>query len=308
MAITEICFDPDTWEADLTLPLTESTASAEWAVTVDSDTQGPLSIANDAPTFPGATGIHSPPAVNDLYSIGDETGSFMVAKRVRVRKTSVNRRWRYAVSFGERGSLLAGDENVNPLSRPTKWWIESQTDSEVAVKDRAGAVIANSAKQPFVPGLEIPKHSCVIVAQKNMSVTIGGFFALFDQWIGRNGKTNSDTWNGFPIDTLLTRPFRTGQPTAENNVEYYSMVWRFAFNPDTWRETPVDQGWQHLVGGNLKKVDDDQGFGPAEPFLLNGIDGTKQPDGSLGVLLDGLAGRQGPIYPFPQEAFVGLPL
>lgn len=308
MAISDACFDHDFWKATIEVPR-DITAQARWKITTDGVNDGPIAILNNAYLFSVTPAI---PKEGDTYNLYSEPVSYLIARSISVERTPVKNHWWYEVQYGERESHNAGTGpggldpfDPIPTDRPAREWMEFDLIQIPAIKDKDGNIIANSAKDPFDPPLMIDQSVSVMVFQKNKELTMAQLATHADTYVGH---VNSLTFKGKPPRSLLMKPLRVQPLTSENDKLFFPVEYRIAIAPNggLWEETPVDQGWRYLDGGVKVVPRDADGYAPAEPILLNGIDGNKLADNVVGVLLDGQGGRLGPIRPYPEVDFAAL--
>lgn len=300
--------------------------SLAWEIVVDDDSMGPLEIYDEAPSV----GTPPPRKRAEAYNHPGEPTNYLICTNVSLEPIgpttdrTLNQRgyhWRWTCTFKERGYALSGVELPNPMSRPTRYWMDTLAFTRAADvhydwTSQAAAPMHNSAKQPFDPPLELEHAYPVHVIQRNegYQIGVGGttYADIVTNELTYEGKINSldVTINGYTVAAShgLMLPFAVTPEAQEFNYGFWQVTYRIAENPDGWKEEPLDWGRAHLVGGKLTPFRDEHGDLQFDGGLLNGIDGTKLADGVQGVFLDGQSGRLGPYYPRRKADFNALSL
>ena len=185
-------------------------------------------------------------------------------------------------SAGQAGNspTTPGTVPENPLDRLPVYKVTGTKVKQLITDglDAGGAVVQvmNSAKMPFVPAPEedmnVPEISITIykpINWLNFTTTFGEF--------GYINSVNSDSWKG-----LGPRKVKVDNVTVEehyeNGVQCLKLDWRLLVNWRTWDLYIIDAGYYELINTGTsmspvwvrKKIIDESGREPTEPFLLDG--------------------------------------
>jgi len=176
------------------------------------------------------------------------------------------------------------DTPVSPLAMPPEenWYFA--TTNEPIDRDIEGNPLTNSAGESFDPPLTREFHDLVGRIIKNQ-VAYNPVMAY--EYIG---SINSDSFRGFPPETVLCRVF-TGDEVYTPYMKYYRVTYEFQVRFDGWKRRVLDQGFREYVGTGTdgaplyKQFTDNEGNPLTEPTLLNG-NGKKLDDGASAVFLE----------------------
>lgn len=177
----------------------------------------------------------------------------------------------------------------NPFLRAPVVWFDRESYSRIVDRDVTGKALTNAAKRAYDTPLEQEDIRTVLVIEFNVeSLALVATYARF-----LSNAVNSTTWTvlgiQFPPRTVLAREVAASPPIKQGAITYYHLSFRFVFaNGDatltpgataTWDVPILERGHQALrVPNEPGSLQDPE----AEPFLL-AADGTKLPDGELGV-------------------------
>jgi hypothetical protein len=165
-------------------------------------------------------------------------------------------------------------EQPDPLLRSAVYSGGFERDQKTKVEDVEGNVIKNSAGDPFLEPVLVPRTRMRIKGRMNVppDAIPSWFFELKD-------KTNENTYvrggYTFPEQTLLFIPGEISEPDIENGVEYITIHWELEYREETWKERRLDNGFNELIDdpdnpGEKKKVPIEvDGARPTEPQLLH---------------------------------------
>lgn len=154
------------------------------------------------------------------------------------------------------GETAPGEQPENPLSRPAKWRVTFERITETARDaykvdengDNIGGTkpIANSAGDPFDPGIQVDRSYPVITITKNLPNLE---LAKMEELENAVNKTN---WKG-----RAPRTVRCVGVEAESNWENGYTFWAYTFSlaikSDNWDERVLDAGyrWRENVGSTV---------------------------------------------------------
>lgn len=175
-----------------------------------------------------------------------------------------------------------GSRVESPTVRPRDYALVQNTYMEASEFDAYGDEILNSAGDPFLPPVEIPRVEIII------TVGLNDASAPSTAWLSAQNKTNANTMTVGPI-TATAGKFRlnrlSAQPVYENNVGYWRWTMEWAYRDDGWLLKIVDKGLREkTAAGERQPVDPGSGLSPTQPILLNGA-GRKLPTGISPVQL-----------------------
>lgn len=141
--------------------------------------------------------------------------------------------------------------------------------------------VLNSANDPYIPPLteHLPLGVYKFVRYLALSEAAAIAHAL-----AYNGKTNSDVFKGMAAETV--RCTITMDRVIVASTELYRFIYEMEFNPETWRQKPIQQGFRYkkdIGGGNFKWIEHGPNAQkPSSPFLLTNtgekLDNGDDPD------------------------------
>lgn len=180
-----------------------------------------------------------------------------------------------------------GEGIPDPLLRPTEYEIDGVTWPEAIWMDRSGNPIVNSAGDPFLPPLELPRAGATIIVRYNAAA------APDATWFDAQGTLNATTMTIGPYIFTAER-VKLEKVKAAIVYETASAFWRWEH---TWTYKPMvpgtvrqahkavllDQGRRELISGvRVPIIDPGTGLVADQPLPLNGS-GLRLPVGSPAV-------------------------
>jgi hypothetical protein len=128
------------------------------------------------------------------------------------------------------------------------WSASAATTTIPLYKDKDGALIVNSAKDP-IEGAEREASDFSIVLTKAYSD-----LTWSSQATQYSNTVNSTTWNGSAPRTVKVA-FRSANKKSNTggtgeSLPYWEVVWEFAYRAETWDFKPWDVGFNQLVSGD----------------------------------------------------------
>ena len=154
----------------------------------------------------------------------------------------------------------------NPLFQPAAISWDGENFEEVAIFDRDGKAILNSAGDPF-ENLFRERTRRIVSIVKNVS-------AVPDWIINSEDAVNSAAFlvDGFSVPAgkaKLGAP-RLGQWQLRNNTRFREMSMTMKLNKDGWTSQPLDAGFRYKDGTSRKIIVNDDSTLPTTPVCLNG--------------------------------------
>lgn len=270
MATCNLIRDPGSWTCDEDVRLTRN-FRATYRFVSDSTALGPDEALNRATT----TSPEPIPSIGDFYNVGSDFNPHAVCRGRSARRGDKLTHWDIEIQWGP----LEGDEEdddfqENPLLRPVKYRLETETFTQLLEEDKDGNAIVNSAGKAFETPVEKESSRMVLVAEKNY----GTLQEIINLNITYSQKVNETVYKGGQPRTFYCRQISSGELQTENGVEYYRAAFFFAWNRNTWDVKLVDQGYEELVGGELVKIKDANDEDIVEPRPLDGA-GQKLAEG-----------------------------
>jgi hypothetical protein len=154
----------------------------------------------------------------------------------------------------------------NPLFQPAAISWDGENFEEVAIFDRDGKAILNSAGDPF-ENLFRERTRRVVSIVKNVS-------AVPDWIINSEDAVNSAAFlvDGFsiPIGKAKLGAPRLGPWQLRNNTRFREMSMTMKLNKDGWTSQPLDAGFRYKDGNDRKIITNTDGTLPTSPVCLNG--------------------------------------
>lgn len=154
----------------------------------------------------------------------------------------------------------------NPLFQPAAISWDGENFEEVAIFDRDGKAILNSAGDPF-ENLFRERTRRVVNIVKNVS-------AVPDWIINSEDAVNSAAFlvDGFsiPIGKAKLGAPRLGPWQNRNNTRFREMSMVMKLNKDGWTSQPLDAGFRYKDGNDRKIITNTDGTLPTSPVCLNG--------------------------------------
>lgn len=181
-----------------------------------------------------------------------------------------------AIDSQQKGASPASRSAV-PTARPRDYNIVQNTYMEASEFDAYGDDILNSAGDPFLPPIELPKVEIIV------TVGLNDVSAPSLAWLGAQNKTNANTITVGPY-TGTAGKWKLNKlsavPVYENNLAYWRWTMEWAYRADGWEKMIVDKGMREkTAAGERQPVDMGSGLSPSQPILLNGA-GRKLPTGT----------------------------
>ena len=154
----------------------------------------------------------------------------------------------------------------NPLLQPAQISWDGENFEEVAIFDRDGDAVLNSAGDPF-EGLFRERTRRIITIVKNVA-------AVPDWIITSEDAVNSLAFvvDGFsvPIGKAKLSAPKLGSWEFRNATRFRQMTMQMKLNKDGWAAQPLDAGFRKKVGNDRQIITNDDGTLPTSPVCLNG--------------------------------------
>jgi len=158
------------------------------------------------------------------------------------------------------------EEEQNPLAVPPR--ISGggvQQFRKVVTKDRNGADVTNSAKEPF---LDPPEDDFY---HYRLQIVNNEAYVDFDKIKDYEGTVNADAWLGGAAREWLLSDISHGPAVWQAGIRYYEFHYEFIRNYDKWDLVLLDLGKRFLKGGNqLEQCKDANGLPASDPQRLDG--------------------------------------
>jgi len=185
--------------------------------------------------------------------------------------------WIVTLTYSTKGTDVSGGSQTNPLDTTTRITWRSEQFQKVAIKDKDGNAILNSAQDEYDPPPEKDDSRWIATITKNM-------VAVPSWLLNYQDAVNS---SGFMIDGLSVPARRAKVQSIEiggwqfqDPYSYRQVTIGIAISRDEYTLKPRDQGFNKLVGGKRVKIMipelDDNGkktartMEPSVPVALNG--------------------------------------
>lgn len=280
---------------------------------------GHLDVANGAT----ASAPHPLPTWGATYNYlsGTDLDNTSFAQNFSIESDPNNQKYYYITVNYKPLDESRGDDDqfeTNPLLRPPIVWADRETFTRIIEKDQFGKAIVNKCNRQYdVPYEEEDTHGVLVI---EFNVAALATVLAYQRFLRR--AVNKDVWTflgvQFPQRTVVARDVAAGPSITEGNTTYYHLVFRFAIadgddsapqvsGGKNWDVPYLERGYQYFkkngsvfeMDGTNKKLFPDGG----EPEPVNlAADGTKLPDGQLGVFTDWRIRREVPF------AALGFPI
>lgn len=259
----------------------------------------PLSLYTDA--VASSVGPHEIPVRYQAYSLRDISGGTpavidadtgLYARDIVIKPgEDYTKFWDIDVTWRPLDpGQSPGDADVDPLTRPARYWLEFQEQSRIVetawnldeFKDPTDAVtraadtlapITNTAGQDYDEPIHETDQLVIVAMEKNYATlqTVLDIHNTYHRTLNSNGSF----FGAAPMHARF-EGITTGQPENESGVQFWRGVTRVAFSKTPFVREIVNRGWQYYdAGGALKKWDG------AEPVLL-AANGKRLGDGLVG--------------------------
>ncbi len=184
-------------------------------------------------------------------------------RSLRVARATGKDRFNWVVTASYDSSF---ELTENPLFQPAAISWDGENFEEVAIFDRDGKAILNSAGDPF-ENLFRERTRRIVSIVKNVS-------AVPDWIINSEDAVNSAAFlvDGFSVPAgkaKLGAP-RLGQWQLRNNTRFREMSMTMKLNKDGWTSQPLDAGFRYKDSTSRKIIVNDDGTLPTTPVCLNG--------------------------------------
>ena len=134
------------------------------------------------------------------------------------------------------------DNQPNPLNRAARYHMEFANYTKVVEKDIFGKAPVNAAKKGFDPAMEHDDSRPVLVVVRNE----WPLAAIIARSIQYKNAVNTDTFYGATKRQAKMESIISSDLLIENEVRFYSVVYRIQFNDKTWDFEPVNQGYSYF--------------------------------------------------------------
>ena len=173
----------------------------------------------------------------------------------------------------------------NPLFEPAKITWSFEQFQTVAVQDKDGYAIVNSAGDLFDPPIMKDDSRPIVSVTKNLAVV--------PTWLlNYQDAVNSGpfTLDGLTISTGCAKmnAISVGAKATQNGYTYRPVTMDIHLQRDTWNFKVLDVGYRKIVNTTEREMitSDGDGTDPPMPVLLNGSGGVvSDPDTTGGVFL-----------------------
>jgi hypothetical protein len=216
-----------------------------------------LATSNEGPYTVGSNA--SLPRIGSVHY--EDSGAWCRTLTVARAASKDKRNWIVTANYDSSFELTE-----NPLNQPAQISWDGENFEEVAIFDRDGDAILNSAGDPF-EGLFRERTRRVISIVKNV--------AAVPTWIitAEDAVNNSSfTVDGFSVPTgkaKLSAP-RLGPWEKRNGTTFRQMTMTMKLNKDGWTAQPLDAGFRYKDGTARKIITNTDGTMPTQPVCLNG--------------------------------------
>lgn len=287
---------------------------------------GHLDVANGAT----ASAPHPLPTWGATYNYlsGTDLDNTSFAQNFAIESDPENQKYYYITVNYKPLDENRGDDDqfeTNPLLRAPIVWADRETFTrimekcEVAPSGRTDKAIVNACGRQYdVPYEEEDSHGVLIV---EFNVATLSQVLAYQRFLRR--AVNRDVWTflgvQFPERTVAARDVAAGPPITEGSTTYFHMIFRFAIaDGDTsqltvsgglnWDVPILERGYQYFLktGGQFEQLNGQKLYFPRpsappphnedlpEPVNL-AADGTRLPDGQLGVFTNWRMKREVPF-------------
>ena len=221
----------------------------QFHLTTTSTTEGPFAVGSH-PSLPRIGSLHY-----------EDPGAWCRSLSVARMAPKDKHNWVVTANYDSSFELTE-----NPLSQPAQISWDGENFEEVAIFDRDGNAVLNSAGDPF-ENLFRERSRRVVNVVKNVS-------AVPDWIITSEDAVNSAVFllDGFSIPVgkaKLSAP-RLGPWQVRNNTRYREMTMVMKLNKDGWAAQPLDAGFRYKSGTDRKIITNTDGTLPTSPVCLNG--------------------------------------
>jgi len=168
-----------------------------------------------------------------------------------------------------RYNTISSDQQLEPLSRSTRYEWATEWIEKAVAKDLDGNKIVNSAMETFETPAVQAVPVLVITASKN--------YAVFDEdldYFPYIDRVNSEEFWGYDPGQVYLDDIRSSTQ-QEAGIQFYPRTYRFKIRTDEanpWNWKPLDQGFMNWDPGNEVQYTayTRDGQPPARPVLLDG--------------------------------------
>ena len=183
------------------------------------------------------------------------------------------------------------EQGDNPIDRIARYNTGTIIEQQPVTVDKDGKPLRNSAEDDFTDSIMLEYVFPTIEITKNIIGDATGFQRILDwniQYTTPYQAVNSVTFFNGAVRTVKFIPITHGDLRFENNVSYYPATFRFAFKPNTWDVSALNQGFNFLETANdpdtVARILLD-GEPSSSPRNLE-LDGTQTPKGTDGNFLE----------------------
>lgn len=206
--------------------------------------------------------VGSNPSLPKVGSVHYEDGAAW-CRSLRVARQTGKDRFNWIVTASYDSSFELAE---NPLFQPAAISWDGENFEEVAIFDRDGKAILNSAGDPF-ENLFRERTRRIVSVVKNVA-------SVPDWIITSEDAVNSVAFlvDGFAVPAgkaKLGAP-RLGQWQIRNNTRFREMSMTMKLNKDGWTSQPLDAGFRYKDSTSRKIIVSDDGTLPTTPVCLNG--------------------------------------
>lgn len=215
---------------------------ARWHVTTNTRYDGPSVVRAQAPYF----GSTPTPQRYTAYQFGNDYDPYSLALSQTIAQMANSAYdWIVTVQYGPPEGFEEEDDNPNPLLRPVKYWVETETFSKVFEKDLDGKAILNGIGRALDPAYEDDDSRDILCARFNIE-TLGEVRALKSQY---NRSFNSDDFYGHPPKHVKMQRIVSGEQQTENDISFYPTTLRMAARDTeegSWEVELLNQGMAYF--------------------------------------------------------------
>lgn len=247
MAVTYIGPMPDGEEGTNELGVRRYTR--QFSLNTSSELDGPYAVGSH-PSLPKVGSAHY-----------EDSGAW--CRSLRVARATAKDKFNWIVTASYDSSF---ELTENPLSQPAQISWDGENFEEVAVFDRDGKAVLNSAGDPF-ENLFRERTRRVVSVVKNVA-------AVPDWILNSEDAVNSALFllDGFsiPVGKAKLAAPRLGPWQSRNNTRYREMTMVIKLNKDGWAAQPLDAGFRYKSGTDRKIITNTDGTLPTSPVCLDG--------------------------------------
>jgi hypothetical protein len=198
------------------------------------------------------------------YAAGASADAGALCRSIEAKEKEAPFVWEVVAEFDTKQSK-SGEENEDPLDRPTLFNWGRKEDSTVLTIDRRGNPVVASTGEPFDPAVPARASSITLTIEKNKA-TFDPVFALTFQ-----DAVNAEGFLGFAPGQVQCGSI-TASEQNEKGILYYKVSYPFEIHDRGFQPRPMDRACAYLADdGQLAEFKDRNGITRTGPQPLNGF-------------------------------------